>query len=482
MPSMDQQLLQKLGLKISPAQMQLAKLIELPNIQLEQRIKEELEANPALEINSDDDTGAVYYQEQEQSALDEDRSLDIDNTPTDDDTDYPIYVRSGNYDSGDSREPVFQQETSFRETLIEQLSVTSLTDRERKIAEFIIGNLDSDGYLRRDFMQLSDDLAFRFSIDADVATIERIVKEIQAFEPAGIAASDLRECLLIQLQRKGRATASLVLAELLISECFEEFSKRNFPKIIRKLQCSEEELREAIDEVQKLNPKPGGASESGDEAQKITPDFIVENMDGHLVLSLNSGEMPDLRLSKHYTDMLEEYMRSGDTARNREALAFVRKNLGDAKSFIDVLKQRNATLMGVMQAILALQKEFFLSNGDESCLKPMILKDIADITGLDISTISRVANAKHVDTWFGIFPLSAFFSGGIEIASGEEVSVEGVKKVLREIIDGEDKSAPYSDEALLGLMQAKGYKLARRTIAKYRDAMEIPVARLRREI
>lgn len=482
MPSMDQQLLQKLGLKISPAQMQLAKLIELPNIQLEQRIKEELEANPALEINSDDDTGAVDYQEQKPSALDEDRSLDIDTTPTDDDTDYPIYVRGGNYYSGDSREPVFQQEISFRETLVEQLSVTSLTDEERKIAEFIIGNLDSDGYLRRDFMQLSDDLAFRFGIDADVVTIERIVKEIQEFEPAGVAASDLQECLLIQLQRKGRATASLALAELLILECFEEFSKRNFPKIIRKLQCTEDELREAIDEVQRLNPKPGGASESGDEAQKITPDFIVENMDGHLLLSLNSGEMPDLRLSKQYTDMLEEYMRSGDTARNREALAFVRKNLGDAKSFIDVVKQRNATLVGVMQAILALQKDFFLSNGDESCLKPMILKDIADITGLDISTISRVANAKHVDTWFGIFPLSAFFSGAIEVASGEEVSVEGVKKVLREIIDGEDKSAPYSDEALLGLMQAKGYKLARRTIAKYRDAMEIPVARLRREI
>ena len=265
-------------------------------------------------------------------------------------------------------------------------------------------------------------------------------------------------------------------------ESFEEFSKRNFPKVIKKLQCSEEELRLAVEEIQKLNPKPGGASEAGDEAQKITPDFIVENMDGHLHLSLNSGEMPDLRLSKHYTNMLEEYMRSGDTARNREALAFVRKNLGDAKSFIDVVRQRNATLIAVMQAILALQKEFFLSNGDESCLKPMILKDIADITGLDISTISRVSNAKHVETWFGIFPLNAFFSGGIENASGEEVSVEEVKKVLRAIIDSEDKSAPYSDEALLGLMQERGYKLARRTVAKYRDSMEIPVARLRREI
>lgn len=482
MPSMDQQLLQKLGLKISPAQMQLAKLIELPNIQLEQRIKEELEANPALEINSDDENGAVDYQEQEQPALDDDRSLDIDDTPTDDDTDYPIYVRSGYYDSGDNREPIFQQETSFRETLIEQLSVTSLSEEERKIAEFIIGNLDSDGYLRRDFMQLSDDLAFRFNIYADIDTVERIVREIQSFEPAGIAAADLQECLLIQIRRKEGATPAIKLAEALLEESFEEFSKRNFPKVIKKLQCSEEELRLAVEEIQKLNPKPGGASEAGDEAQKITPDFIVENMDGHLHLSLNSGEMPDLRLSKHYTDMLEEYMRSGDTARNREALAFVRKNLGDAKSFIDVVRQRNATLIAVMQAILALQKEFFLSNGDESCLKPMILKDIADITGLDISTISRVSNAKHVETWFGIFPLNAFFSGGIENASGEEVSVEEVKKVLRAIIDSEDKSVPYSDEALLGLMQERGYKLARRTVAKYRDSMEIPVARLRREI
>lgn len=479
---MDQQLLQKLGLKISPAQMQLVKLIELPNIQLEQRIKEELEANPALEISADDEAGAVDYQEQEQPVLDDDRSLDIDSTPTDDDPDYPIYIRSGHYDSGDNREPIFQQETSFRETLIEQLAVTSLNEEERKIAEFIIGNLDSDGYLRRDFMQLSDDLAFRFNVYADVETIERIVKEIQEFEPAGVGATDLQECLLIQLRRKEPQTDTMKLAEELLSEQFDEFSKRNFQKIIRKLQCSEEELREAVEEIQKLNPKPGGASESGDEAQKITPDFIVENQDGHLALWLNSGEMPDLRLSKHYTDMLEEYMRSGNTARNREALAFVRKNLGDAKSFIDIVRQRNATLMAVMQAILALQKEFFLSNGDESCLKPIILKDIADITGLDISTISRVANAKHVETWFGIFPLNAFFSRGIENANGEEVSVEEVKKVLRTIIDSEDKSAPYSDETLLSLMQEKGYKVARRTIAKYRDAMDIPVARLRRKI
>ena len=485
MPSMDQQLLQKLGLKISPAQMQLAKLIELPNVQLEQRIKEELEANPALEINSEDDTDAVDYSEQDTPALDDDRSLDIDDTPTDDDTDYPIYVRSGYSDYGSNREPIFQQETSFRESLIEQLSVTSLSEQESKIAEFIIGNLDNDGYLRREFEQISDDLTFRYNIDASVETIAKVVKEIQNFEPAGIAASDLRECLLIQLRRRLAqvgADQAIELAIQILEESFEEFSKRNFPKLIKKLQCSEADLKEANQVIQKLNPKPGGASEEGDEAQKITPDFIVENLDGHLVLSLVSGEMPDLRLSKQYTEMLEEYMRSGDTSRNREALAFVRKNLGDAKSFIDVVKQRNATLLAVMQAILTIQKGYFLTNGDESALRPMILKDIADITGLDISTISRVANAKHVETWFGIFPLNSFFSGGIHTSDGVEVSVEEVKKVLRTIIDSEDKSAPYSDDALQEIMQERGYKVARRTIAKYRDAMEIPVARLRREI
>ena len=482
MPTMDQQLLQKLGLKISPAQMQLAKLIELPNIQLEQRIKEELEANPALEINSDTDTEMVDYPEQENPALDDDLSLDIDDTPTDDDTDYPIYVRNGYYDSGNNHEPIYQQETSFRETLIEQLSVTNLSEVDRRIAEFIIGNLDGDGYLRRDAMQISDDLVFRLNIDASPERVERIIAEIQQFEPAGVCAADLRECLLIQLKRREGDSPALHLAIKVVDECFEEFSKKNFPKIVRKLQCTEEELRLANEEILKLNPKPGGSSAEGDEAQKITPDFIVENMAGHMVLSLNSNEMPDLRLSRHYTEMLEEYMRSGDTSRNREALAFVRKNLGDAKSFIDVVKQRNATLIAVMQAILAIQKEYFLSNGDEAALKPMILKDIADITGLDISTISRVANAKHVETWFGIFPLSAFFSGGIQNAEGEEVSVEEVKRALRNIIDSEDKSAPYSDEVLQSKMEEKGYKVARRTVAKYRDAMEIPVARLRREI
>ncbi len=498
MPELNQRLQQKLGLKINPAQMQLAKMCELPNVQLEQLIKEEMEANPALEIASE--SGDGEFEEAFGDSLDENLGADASSSDErhdeggdewesdresgnyDDDTDYPI--SQGRDQSQEKRSFVYRDEQSFRESLLSQLAVSRLNDSEKRIAEYVIGNLDEDGYLRRDMMQLSDDLAF-IGITADSETIKRVVATVQEFDPPGIAASDLRECLLIQIRRKLATTGdspSLRLAERVLDEAFDDFSRKNYPKVIKRLQCSEEELRDAVDEILKLNPKPGGSSAEGDGAVAVIPDFTLELSGGELHLTLNSDEIPELHLSKAYLDMLKRYQESGDTRQNREALAFVRSKLGSADSFIKAIKQRNATLMAVMQAIVAVQREYFLSGGDESALKPMILKDIADITGLDISTVSRVANSKYVETWFGLFALGDFFTGGIQNAAGEEVSVEEVKRELRRLIDEEDKSAPLNDDDIVKALEERGYNLARRTVAKYRTAMGIPVARLRRRI
>ena len=473
MPELNQRLLQKLGLKIIPAQMQLAKLCELPNQQLGQLIKEEMESNPTLEADMEE---SMFQQVPDGSEEGTDNEQ-----PADDDTDFPIFT--GRDDTYDKREPVYRQNTTFREVLLAQLGVREMDAEDRKIAENIIGNLEEDGYLRRTPLQLSDDLMF-IGINASEEDVERMISLVQKFDPPGIAARNLQECLLLQVERKmqGEVPGSLKLAYRILKDGFDEFSRKNFQKLEKKLDCTDEDLRKAMDEILRLNPKPGGSSAEGDEAHKVTPDFFLEMSGNRITVTLNSGEIPELRLSKVYLEMLEKYKKSGDTSQNREALAFIRNKIGSAKSFMEAIRQRNATLMAVMNVIVELQKDYFLSGGEESALRPMILKDIADVTGLDVSTVSRVANSKYVETWFGILAVRDLFSGAIKNVAGEEISVEEVKSVLREIIGNEDKKAPLSDDVLVGILEKKGYPIARRTVAKYRMSMGIPVARLRREI
>ena len=356
---------------------------------------------------------------------------------------------------------------------------------DRKICEYIIGNIDDDGYLRRDVENIVDDLAFGAGIEVDDEKIEFLLRVVQRFDPAGVGARDLRECLLLQVKRRlaETSTPALVNARIILESYFEEFSKKHYEKISKRMRISDEELKEAVDEILKLNPKPGGqiSDSSVPGAEKIIPDFNLDIVDGELQLSLNTGDIPELRLNKSYVDMLEDYQKNSNSREKKDVVSFVKYKLSSARSFIDAVQQRNNTLMLTMTAIVQFQKPFF-QTGDESKLKPMILRDIADITGLDVSTISRVSNSKYIQTWFGIYSLKQFFSGSMPTSSGEEVSTGELKNVLKEIVDGEDKRKPYTDDELVELMNKKGYQIARRTIAKYRQLLDIPVARLRREV
>ena len=499
-----QNLQQKLGLKINPLQIQLIKLLELPTYQLEQRIKEELEQNPLLEeveekgetdVNEETatDSGEEFeddYQEdesEEENDLrgDDDFSLEDYMTDDDDTPDYRLNSSNASKDE-ETRDFVFSQASSFRESLIAQLGTRPLSDLERRITEYIIGNIDEDGYLRRDIENIVDDLAFGAGIEVSEEEVFRLLKIIQEFEPAGVGARDLKECLLLQIQHKLNENPEHKLlqdAKAILEECFEEFSRKHYEKISRKLRLSDTELKQAIDEILKLNPKPGGqiSDSSVPGAEKIIPDFNLDIVDGELQLSLNTGGIPELRLNKSYVNMLEDYQKNSNSREKKDVVSFVKYKLSSARSFIDAVQQRNNTLMLTMTAIVQFQKPFF-QTGDESKLKPMILRDIADITGLDVSTISRVSNSKYIQTWFGIYSLKQFFSGSMPTSSGEEVSTGELKNVLKEIVDGEDKRKPYTDDELVELMNKKGYQIARRTIAKYRQLLDIPVARLRREV
>ena len=499
-----QSLQQKLGLKINPLQIQLIKLLELPTYQLEQRIKEELEQNPLLEeveekgetdVNEETatDSGEEFdddYQEgesEEENDLrgDDDFSLEDYMTDDDDTPDYRLNSSNASKDE-ETRDFVFSQASSFRESLIAQLGTRPLSDLERRITEYIIGNIDEDGYLRRDIENIVDDLAFGAGIEVSEEEVLRLLKIIQEFEPAGVGARDLKECLLLQIQHKLNENPEHKLlqdAKAILEECFEEFSRKHYEKISRKLRLSDTELKQAIDEILKLNPKPGGqiSDSSVPGAEKIIPDFNLDIVDGELQLSLNTGDIPELRLNKSYVNMLEDYQKNSNSREKKDVVSFVKYKLSSARSFIDAVQQRNNTLMLTMTAIVQFQKPFF-QTGDESKLKPMILRDIADITGLDVSTISRVSNSKYIQTWFGIYSLKQFFSGSMPTSSGEEVSTGELKNVLKEIVDGEDKRKPYTDDELVELMNKKGYQIARRTIAKYRQLLDIPVARLRREV
>ena len=502
-----QSLQQKLGLKINPLQIQLIKLLELPTYQLEQRIKEELEQNPLLEegeergesevnedttVDSGGEDGDEYddFQEGEEN---EDRMREDDFTledyMSDDEDDIPDYRLSASNASRDedSRDFVFSQASSFRESLIDQLGTRPLSDFDRRIAEYIIGNIDEDGYLRRDIENIVDDLAFGAGIEISENEVLKLLTLIQEFEPAGVGARDLKECLLLQIKHKLTDIPDnkvLQDAKNILEECFEEFSRKHYEKISRKLRLNDTELKQAIDEILKLNPKPGGTiadSSFGWEAEKIIPDFVLDLIDGELQLSLNSGDIPELRINKSYLNMLEQYQKDQTPKNKKDVVSFVKYKLNSAKSFIDAVQQRNNTLMLTMTAIVQFQKQFFLT-GAETMLRPMILKDIADITGLDVSTISRVSNSKYVQTWFGIYALKDFFTGSMQTTSGEEVSTGELKNVLKALVDNEDKKKPLTDDELVTLMEQKGYQIARRTVAKYRQMLDIPVARLRREI
>ena len=493
--SLSQSLQQKLLQKLSPQQIQLMKLLQVPTAHLEERIKEELEENPALETGEDGHEDQFDEQKDEfetpEDEYDQDGSeseydnIDISEYVNEGDDDVGDYrLRDENYpDQEETKTIPHKVETSFYEILIDQLAMLDLDERQQVIAEQIVGSIDDDGYLRRELSAIADDLAFRQNIDATENEIEELILRIQQFDPPGVAASDLRECLLLQLERKSHEGVAVEMAMKVLEKYFEEFTKKHYEKIQRGLNLSDEQLREIINQIIKLNPKPGGlVGDSGKAENYVVPDFFIYNNAGKLELTLNSKNAPDLRISEGYRDMLKEYDRGAKKdKRQKEAVLFIKQKIDAAKWFIDAIKQRQNTLLNTMEAIMNYQHDFFIS-GDETSLRPMILKYIAEATNLDISTISRVANSKFVQTEFGTYRLKFFFSESLQTDSGEEVSTREVKKILSDLIEGENKKHPLSDERLTELLQEKGYNIARRTVAKYRVQLNISVARLRKEL
>jgi len=474
---------QKLLQKLSPQQIQVIKLLEIPAIQLEQRIKSELEENPILELIEDESPEDEYNStETNDSQSDDEFSLeDYLN-----EEDIPSYRLAANNYSKDEKQidMPYSSGISFHDSMIEQLGLSDLNDDEKLIAEYIIGNIDEDGYLRRDLLSISDDLAFHLNKEVKLKELERYLDIIQDFDPPGIGARDLQECLMLQILRK-KGKDSTCLAAKIIQDNFEEFTKKHYDKILRKYEISEEELKEAIDEILKLNPKPGSSyyNPMSKSNQVIVPDFLIDNLEGELNLTLNQKNAPDLQLNGNYLNLMKSYSanKSKASKNQKDAMTFMKQKLDSAKWFIDAIRQRHQTLLLTMTEIVKFQKEFFIE-GDETKLKPMILKDIADLTGLDISTISRVSNSKYIQTHFGIYPLKFFFSEGMQTDTGEEVSTREIKKILKECIDNEDKRHPVTDEKLALILKEKSYLLARRTVAKYREQLEIPVARMRKEL
>ncbi len=481
-----QSLQQKLLQKLSPQQIQMIKLLEIPTIQLEQRIKKELEENPVLEEGKDDDFQEDYEEEINEDNLDN----DADEFSLEDyinDEDVPSYkLNANNYSKDDKKEDIpFSTGISFHEHLQNQLGLRKLSEKEEILALYLIGNLDDDGYVRRKLEAIANDLAFSQNIETNEDELLEILRIVQDLEPTGVGARSLQECLLLQIEVKNHDLPVIALTRKILKYYFDEFTKKHYDKILSRLNITEDELKEAITEILKLNPKPGSSfSDSSRLIQTLVPDFMLENKDGDLQLSLNSRNVPELRLSYTYTEMLESYTQKSKnekTKSDKEAISFVKQKLDSAKWFIDAIKQRQNTLLLTMNAIIEYQYNYFL-DGDESLLRPMILKDIAEKTNLDISTISRVANSKYIQTHFGIYPLKYFFSEGLQTESGEEVSTREIKSILKECVDAEEKKKPLTDDKLTEILKEKGYKIARRTVAKYREQMNIPVARLRKEL
>jgi RNA polymerase sigma-54 factor len=489
--------MQKLGLhqaltqKLSPQQIQFIKLLQIPTAELESRIEEELEINPALEEGKEDYDEAPSsdedsYNNEEESSNEEDDFSSEEDLSVEDyirDDDISGYKMQGDGPSDEEeREMPLATSASLQDQLMNQLGFLKLDEKQTEIGKQLIGSIDSDGYVRRELDLIVNDLAFSQNIETTVEEVEEVLFKIQTFDPAGIAARDLQECLLLQLERKDENSETVKIAEEIIRDHFDEFTKKHYDKIQRKLDISDEEMKEAVHLITRLNPKPGGGAGDDVKTQYLIPDFILFNNNGKLELTLNSRNAPELRISRSYVEMFEAYDKSSKKDKKlKEAVTFVKQKLDAAKWFIDAIRQRQATLLKTMHAIVKYQYDFFLE-GDESKLKPMILKDIANEIDMDISTVSRVANSKTVQTEFGIYPLKYFFSEGIATESGEDVSSREVKHILKEIIEKEDKKKPLSDEKLEKMLKEKGYNIARRTVAKYREQLNIPVARLRKEL
>ncbi|GAA4347792.1 RNA polymerase factor sigma-54 [Hymenobacter saemangeumensis] len=514
---------QLLSQKLSPQQIQFIKLLQIPTAELETRIKEEMEVNPALEEDDsdepeemerddddsddpDDDPDAEFdsddntldedfedrapAEEQPEPELPKDEPADSpDNTDLDlsdylNDDEIAGYKMQGD-GPGEEEErdmPLADTSGSLMDSLLDQLHFADLDEKQEAIGQQLIGSIDGDGYIRRDLSAIANDLAFSQNIEASVPEIEAVLRVIQGFDPPGIAARDLPECLLLQLERRPQDEATMN-AERILTETFEEFTKKHYPRIQQKLDLEDDELKEAINVILKLNPKPGGSGPTGPgKTQYLMPDFILTNDNGVLNLTLNARNAPELRVSPAYTEMFRTYDKAAKKdAKMKEAVTFVKQKLDSAKWFIDAIRQRQNTLLRTMNAIVDLQRDFFLE-GDEGKLKPMILKDIAQRIGMDISTVSRVANSKSIQTEFGIYPLKYFFSEGIATDSGEDASSREVKSILKDLISNENKARPLSDDKLEKMLNARGYNIARRTVAKYREQLNIPVARLRKEL
>jgi RNA polymerase sigma-54 factor len=453
-------------------------------MELDQRIKQELEENPALEEGKEEPLDEFDNQDDDFSDADTDFDTDFELSDYfDDDTpDYKTQVNNTSKDEEERAIPL-SVEASFQEKLTEQLHLLYLDDTQFIIADTIIGNLDESGYLNRDIEAIVDDLAFSANITVTSEEVETVLKLVQELDPAGIGARDLRECLLLQIERKQEGNITLFTAKKILQDHFEEFTKKHYDKIQKKLEIENEDLKQAIDAIIKLNPKPGGSMKEGAKSQQqVIPDFIINDLEGRLELSLNSRNAPELKVSKEYEHLLRSYSEGAKTSKSdREAVSFVKAKLDGALWFIDAIKQRQHTLLSTMEAIMNYQLDFFLS-GDDTKLKPMILKDIAEKVSLDISTVSRVANSKYVQTSYGVYSLKYFFSESLSTDSGEEVSTREVKKILSDAIEAENKAKPLTDEHLAKLLNDKGYNIARRTIAKYREQLNIPVARLRKEL
>lgn len=481
-----QSLQQKLLQKLSPQQIQMIKLLEIPTILLEQRIKKEMEENPVLEEGKDEEE----FQENEEEISEENLENNVDEFSLDDyinDEDIPSYkLSANNYSKDDKKEDIpFSIGISFHEHLQNQIGLRNLNEKEEILTLYLIGNLDDDGYVRRKLEAIVNDLAFSQNIETDEDELIEVLKIVQDLEPTGVGARNLQECLLLQIESKDLEIPEIKLSRKILKYYFNEFTKKHYEKIITRLDISEEELKASINEILKLNPRPGNSfSDSSGVIQTLVPDFILENNEGELQLSLNSKNAPELRLSYTYTEMLQSYShksKSEKTKSDKEAITFMKQKLDSAKWFIDAIKQRQNTLMLTMNAIIEYQHDYFL-DGDESFLKPMILKDIAEKTNLDISTISRVANSKYIQTDFGIYSLKYFFSEGLQTQSGEEVSTREIKSILKECVENEKKKKPLTDDKLTNILKEKGYEIARRTVAKYREQLNIPVARLRKEL
>jgi RNA polymerase sigma-54 factor len=485
----------KLLQKLSPQQIQLMKMLQLPTLALEERIKEELELNPALEEETDNSSEEELYENDENDAPDNEETETADYeepeiTKVDDQVEMADYMGDEEMDSykyetsnqsadNDTKEFVVVEGPDFHSQLEAQLGLRDLNETEYTIGLYLIGCVDGDGYIRREIDAIVDDLAFSYNINTNSEVVNKVLKVIQEFDPVGVGARNLQECLLIQLDRKTEKTKETLLAIEVVKHMMEEFSKKHYEKITARLHIDDEDLKDVIAEITHLNPRPGSA-DSSTAVSEVVPDFIVTVSDGKAELAINQRNLPDLKVSKEYIEMLKEYSKQKDK-NGKEATSFIKSKIENAQWFIEALQQRHQTLMVTMFAIMEYQQEYFVT-GDESKLRPMILKDIATKVELDISTVSRVANSKYVQTPYGTFLLKTFFSESLSTESGEEVSSREVKNILKNCIDAEDKKKPLTDDALCDILKEKGYTIARRTVAKYREQLDIPVARMRKEL